>query len=49
MQNQPYQLPNKTSRGQPQETNFDVDGHIETVQGSSPLQRPSSWEGQQRR
>ncbi|KAH9504709.1 hypothetical protein Btru_062619, partial [Bulinus truncatus] len=49
MRNQPYQLPYKSQHGQPQETNFDVDGHIETVQGSSPAQRPNSWDSQQRR
>ncbi|KAK0064396.1 afadin [Biomphalaria pfeifferi] len=49
MHSQPYQLPNKAQRGQPQETNFDVDGNIETVEVTSPAQRPTSWDSQQRR
>ncbi|XP_012937979.1 afadin [Aplysia californica] len=50
MQNQPYQLPNKPGvRGQPQETNFDVDGHIETVRGPSPGDGSMQYDGQQGR
>ena len=32
MQNKPYQLPNKPNHAS-QETNFDIDGHVETVGG----------------
>ncbi|CAG5132612.1 unnamed protein product, partial [Candidula unifasciata] len=47
----PYQVPNKgQQRVHPQETNFDVDGHIETVSaGPSPRPGTLAWETQQRR
>lgn len=47
MNKQPY--PMQAGRGQPQETNFDVDGRVNTVGGNSPRPGSQAWDSMQRR
>ncbi|GFR97600.1 afadin [Elysia marginata] len=47
MNKQPYQM--QAGRGQPQETNFDVDGRVNTVGGNSPRPGSQAWDSMQRR